>query len=195
MIFTRFADFPRSAQYLRLQLPTVVNVPRIANAMREIGGLDRTAFANALKPGHPPILIPIPLPMPSGPTSSPFWFVAPDKSNRILLKLALFEDFEKRGGPDFVTSAHVSTARSTPGAREFSGSFDKHGMIDQLSGSAPRPGSGKQSLGFHREQDLFLLGAAVLGALATWGQWSTHGRQDPNAGHRFAVHAYRAVPF
>lgn len=195
MIFTRAANFPKADQYLRQELPKVLDVPRIVNAMREFAGLNRSAFADALRPDKPPTLVPSWIPTASAPPAL-FWIVPPDASNRIFLKENLFVDFEKRSGADFLTFGHVSAAKGTPGAREFSGTFDKRGMLDSLSGGPPQPGTKTRSLGFHREKDMFMLGSAVLGALVSWSQWSNQGKKDSHAAAtRFAVHAYRSIPF
>lgn len=195
MIFTRAADFPKSDQYLRQALPKVLNVPRIVNAMREFGGLSRTAFADSLRPGKPPSLVPSWIPIASAPPAL-FWIVPPDATNRIFLKESLFVDFEKRSGADFLTIGHVSAAKGTPGAREFSGTFDRRGMLDTLSGGPPQPGTNMRSLGFHREKDMFMLGAAALGALVIWSLWHNQGKKDSGAAAtRFAAHAYRSIPF
>lgn len=191
MIFPRALDFPRSDKYLREELPKVLNVPRIMNALREIGKLSASEVSLALRPGNPPTLWPSRAPMPFGSSLGPPWVVPPDKSNRILLHTFLFEAFEKQSGMNFLTTAHVNAPKGTPGAREFGGEFDSRGMIARLGGST----RSLPSIGYYREAKLFALGASVLGALVEWGIWTHESRQDRTAGGSFAAHAYRNVIF
>ncbi len=192
MIFPRAADFPKCNLYLRDEMPKVVRVPRIANAMRELGRLDGALFDRAVKPGTQPTLLLFDRPMPSDSILGERWMIPRDKSGRMVLNVSLFEDFEAQSGDLLMGTAHVSARPGSPGAREFSGRFDRRGIIETMAGSAPRPGSGTRSIGLYREKALFRFGACILGALVDWGLWTQEGREDKEAATRFAVHAYRS---
>ena len=191
MIFPRATEFPRCNRYLRDEMPKVVRVARIAKAMREIAGIDAEHFAQALRPGTPPTLVPFDKPMPSDSILGERWLVPRDKSNRIVLNVNLFEDFEAQSGKKLMSSAHVSARPGSPGAREFNGRFDARGIVEQMGGGPPQPG-GNKSIGHYREVDMFRFGACLLGALVDWALLQ-QGRENPSAALHFAVHAYRSL--
>lgn len=193
MIFPRAADFPRCNRYLRDEMPKVVRVPRIANAMRELGHLDRALFDRALKPGTQPTQLLFDRPMPYDSILGEKWLIPRDNSGRIVLIVSLFEDFESRSGYELLGTAHVSARPGSPGTREFSGAFDRRGIIETMVGGPPRPGSAMRSIGHYQEKPLFCFGACILGALVDWGLWMQEGREDKEAATRFAVHAYRSL--
>jgi hypothetical protein len=193
MIFPRAADYPKCNLYLRDEMPKVVRVPRIANAMRELGRLDGALFARALKPGTEPTLMLFDKPMPSDSILGERWLIPRDKSGRIMLNVSLFLDFEAQSGGRLKGEAHVSARPGSPGAREFSGAFDRRGIIETMVGGSPRPGSAMRSIGHYQEKPLFRFGACILGALVDWGLWMQEGREDKDAATRFAVHAYRSL--
>lgn len=193
MIFPRAADFAKCNLYLRDEMPKVVRVPRIANAMRELGRLDGALFARALKPGTRPTLMLFDRPMPSDSILGERWLIPRDKSDRIMLNVSLFVDFEAQSGDRLKGEAHVSARPGAPGAREFSGAFDRRGIIETMVGGSPRPGSAMRSIGHYQEKPLFRFGACILGALVDWGLWMQEGRADKDAATRFAVHAYRSL--
>ncbi|MBK8337203.1 MAG: hypothetical protein IPL03_11690 [Sterolibacteriaceae bacterium] len=193
MIFPRAAEFPKCNKYLRDEMPKVVRVPRIANAMRELGRLDGALFARALKPGTQPTLTLFDKPMPYDSILGERWLIPRDQSGRMVLNVSLFEDFETQSGKRLKGDAHVSARPGSPGAREFNGTFDRRGIIQTLGGGPPHPGLDTHSIGHYREKALFRFGACILGALVDWGLWSQEGRADEKAATRFAVHAYRSL--
>lgn len=193
MIFPRATEFPRCNKYLREELPKVVRVPRIANAMREIGQLDIGLFARALSPGNPPTLVLFDTPMPQDSILGESWLVPRDSSGRIVLKVSLFENFESQSGAKLKATPHVSAPAGSPGSREFNGRFDGRGIITTMGGGPPFAGSGKRSIGHYREKDVFRFGACILGALVDWSLRTLQGREDTGAATRFAAHAYRSV--
>jgi len=147
MIFPRAADYPKCNRYLREEMPKVVRVPRIANAMRELGGLDSALFAQALRPGTPPTLTLFDRPMPQDSILGERWLIPRDSSGRIVLNVSLFEDFEAQSGNRLMGTAHVSARPGSPGAREFNGTFDRRGIVQTLGGGPPAPGGEQRSLG------------------------------------------------
>jgi hypothetical protein len=193
MIFPRAADFPKCNKYLREEMPKVVRVPRIANAMRELGRLDSALFAQALKPGTQPTLTLFDRPMPHDSILGERWLIPRDASGRVVLNVSLFEDFEAQSGRRLKAVAHVSARPGSPGSREFNGTFDRRGIIETMGGGSPAPGDERRSIGHYREQALFRFGACLLGALVDWGLWTQQGRADEGAAARFAVHAYRSL--
>lgn len=137
MIFPRAADFPKCKLYLRDEMPKVVRVPRIANAMRELGRLDGALFDRALKPGTQPTLLLFDRPMPSDSILGERWLIPRDKSGRMVLNVSLFEDFEAQSSDRLMGTAHVSARPGSPGAREFSGRFDRRGIIETRPAARP----------------------------------------------------------
>lgn len=85
------ATYRKMAYYVRHDLPRVVNVPSIRDAMRTIGQLNRAALEAALRWGHGPTLSIVSLP--------DAWGEFTPGTNEIRVDRGLCQDFETSSPP------------------------------------------------------------------------------------------------
>ena len=101
------AAYPLFSKYVREQLPTVVNVPPIVQAMRKLGQLTKPKLKSALTWGHGPTIKVTPLIAAYGEFT---WGV---KSNEIRIDKTVVDDFEKGTGKRVARAGNVQLAGVT----------------------------------------------------------------------------------
>ena len=86
---TDITSYPKFAYYVRKNIPEVINVRSIVNAMRQIGQLDRAALQRALRWGENPTIKITTL------SDGTYGEFTPDiSSNELRIHKGLVEDFE-----------------------------------------------------------------------------------------------------
>lgn len=83
--------YPKLKYYVSVNLPQIIKVPAVVQAMREIGSLKRVQFLSAIAWGKGPTIKIAPLAGEYG-EFTPFI-----KSNEIRIQTAMVEEFEKTG--------------------------------------------------------------------------------------------------